>query len=92
VLEYTCASEWFELELLSLVSSGFVDTDDIPLSISFSFVGNGCSPGSMGRFKAEQSCANLGVLNPDAGESSDFQYSCDPEAEKRGDGGACGWN
>jgi hypothetical protein len=45
----------------------------------------------MGRFKAKESCANLGVLNPDAGESSDFQYSCDPDAEERG-GGACGWN
>ena len=47
----------------------FMDIDDAPLSLLLSSVGNGCSPGSMGRFKAEESCSNLGILNPDAGKS-----------------------
>ena len=40
-----------------------LDSDDVPLSVSFSSVGNGWSP----RFKAEESCRNF--LAGDGGKS-----------------------
>ena len=60
MLECTYTSACLELKVLSC---NLFDIDDVPLSVSFSSVGSGCSP----RFKAEESCRNF--LADDGSES-----------------------